>query len=245
MSVGVIAAHYVAGPAGSVTFESIASASVVTSGPATIAMNYPTVKTAGHIVLGLLSLKDPLTPTNLSSPWTAWVTEAGGAGSHAVDTGPTRMCVCTKVLTGSEGASESISLSGGPSPGITNMLRYSGVDSSGIATAGGSDSSTGAALSVAFGTDPGFQTGDVAVWLFSATTDDPNLTNYGLTIPGCTVGAGTLRLQASTVTGLDGCIWAGEFPITAGTSSGAATFTATSSTNLGAGPMILVRLRPV
>lgn len=246
--IGAIAQHYVDSVALTLpTFQSNSTGIGGVTNPATL--NYPAVKTAGHVVIGCLGLKpETITPTDLASPWTSWVTKTGGTGANAADTGPTRACACWKTLSGSEGASESVTLSAAGNPYITNMVRYSGVDTSAIASTTGADNATGTgagAYSATMDSDPGIAAGDKVVVVISHPTDAGSMSNPVLTVPGCTVAAGTYRVTGSTANGLDGYLVVIDFDVTAGSSTGAATLTETiaSSVNLSTGPVVLVRLR--
>jgi hypothetical protein len=188
--------------------------------------------------------------TALPGSWAAWVTKTGGAGAAAVDTGPTRAAFSWLTAVGNEdGLTETVTVSGTPSPLIVLMLEFSktGAGAWDVTSSTGDDAATGTgagSYSAVMAADPGFTSGDMVAVVISSPTDAGTFTNQSLSIPGCTVGSLTERVNATTAAGNDGSLRVYTANITAGTSTGAATFTADSDdANAGAGPAIIVRLR--
>ena len=174
---------------------------------------------------------------------------AGGYGAAPVaDTGNTNLRFYTKdSVTGSESGTLSVTLGTNnvtwacilriPSGGGT--LSFAGTDGADI-TAGN--------VSVAGAANPGFITGDMALWALCIPTDvttPAQFSAHAITASGATFGSATEMGEADTANGLDigGFIaWA---MVTAGTASAAPTFTATAggtTTNVR-GPGAVLRIR--
>lgn len=73
------------------------------------------------------------------------------------------------------------------------------------------------------------KSGDIVVISATICDDAPTHTSQSLSIPGCTVGTVTWLSKISTTSGSDGGMYIGYASITAGTATGIATYTATSS----------------
>jgi len=85
---------------------------------------------------------------------------------------------------------------------------------------------------------------DFLVLWVSIKDDVPNHTSQVLSVPGCTLGAITWQTKDSTGLGSDGGGYYGHCAVTAGSSSGAPTYTATSSVSGASSTAVaVVRLR--
>jgi hypothetical protein len=177
------------------------------------------------------------------------LTGAGGYGSTlGADTGNTNLRFYTKdVVTGSESGSLSVTVGTNNVNWMVIIRIPTGGGTTSFGASDGSDTSAGN-VSVACAADPGFTANDMAIWALCIPTDVTTPTQFSahaITATGTTFGSATEIAEADTTTGNDlgGLIaWA---MVTAGTSSGAPTFTATAggtNTNVR-GPGVVLRIR--
>jgi hypothetical protein len=107
----------------------------------------------------------------------------------------------------------------------------SGTTSFSVAASGFADTDeTGTSVSATAESDPGFTTGDMVVVAVTMKDDALTHTSQALSVPGCTLGTITWLTRYTTTAGTDIAQQVGYATVTAGTSTGAATYTATSNT---------------
>ena len=233
---------------------SVVGAGAVTFGAAagtTVAPPIPT-HVAGNLLVAVRAMKHSTTESlTAEAGWTRGVDEqAGGTGSFAADTGPTKICIDYLEATG---AGTTVTFD---NTAAANTVAWAQVivlrkNVSGaiwnVAGISGTDNSAGAAYSVAFASNPGLTTKDFAVIGVSTPTDITAShwsTTVSLTATGLTA---TVTEQGDAVSGNGFDIGAGTWTaeVTAGPATANATFAATASgttTNI-AGPCALLRVR--
>jgi hypothetical protein len=177
------------------------------------------------------------------------LTGAGGYGATlGADTGNTNLWVFTKdTVTGSESGTLSVTL-GAHGPAWAVIVRIpTGGGAISFGATDGEDTSAGN-VSVAGAADPGFITGDMALWALAIPTDvttPAQFSAHAIAATGATFGSATELAEPDTATGNDmGGVLAWAM-VTAGTASAAPTFTATAggtTTNVR-GPGIVLRIR--
>jgi hypothetical protein len=185
------------------------------------------------------------------SGWTLVASLAGGGGYGATlgaDTGNTNLYLYERTADGTETGSLSV-VHGSTNVLWGQILRFSsgtGFWDSVTATTG-SDAVAGN-VSIAGATNPGFTTGDMAVWAMCIPTDvttPAQFSAHAITAAGATFGAAVESGEADSTTGNDIGGYIAYATVTAGTSTGVPTFTATAggtTTNVR-GPGVIVRLR--
>lgn len=178
------------------------------------------------------------------------LTGAGGYGATlGADTGNTNIYVYERDCDGTEGGT-SISLAHGTTNVLWTRMVYA-TSSTGFwassTAATGSDTTAGS-VSITAASDPGFQSGDLAIWAMCIPTDvttPSQFSAHAITATGATFGSATEIGEADSTTGNDIGGYLAYASVTSGTSSAAPTFTATAggtTTNVR-GPGIVVRLR--
>jgi hypothetical protein len=174
---------------------------------------------------------------------------AGGYGtSLTADVGNTNLRFYTKnTVSGSESGTLAVTVATSGICWATIILVPADGGSISYGATDGEDPSAGN-VSLAGAADPGFAAGDMALWALCIPTDVSTPTQFSahaITAAGVTFGAATELGEADTATNNDmgGMIaWAS---VSAGTSSGAPTFTATAggtTTNVR-GPGVVLRIR--
>lgn len=180
------------------------------------------------------------TPTN----WTAEGEKAGGGGTTGNQIGPTKVAVFTRVKDATWSTMPAITVTNGSASAAIAFGQLPGGGSAlSVAVATGEFTGDTTSWSTVFATDPGI-TADDRVIVFCGNKDDaPVWSAQSLSVPGCTLTPAWERSDVvETTTGNDCGGMVAEWMVKSGTSSGAATFTAT--TDLASrGPAILVRLR--
>lgn len=233
---------------------SVVGAGAVAFGAAagtTVAPAIPT-HVAGDLLVAVRAMKHSTTESlTAEAGWARGVAEqAGGAGSFAADTGPTKICIDYLEATG---AGTTVTFD---NTAVANTVAWAQVivlrkSVSGavwnVAGVSGTDDIVGAAYSVAFGSDPGFIAKDIAVIGVSTPTDVTAAhwtTPVSLTATGLTAAV-TERGDAVSGNGFDigAGTWTAE--VSAGPSSSNPTFaaTATGTTTNIAGPCAMLRVR--
>jgi hypothetical protein len=185
--------------------------------------------------------------------WTTRATRAAAGGYSSTlgaDTGNTNIKAATKdTVTGSESGSISATLAtNNVSWSVLVRASRSGSGAWDIAGTDGADETTGAALSVTFGANPGITAGDLIVvaWCMPTDVTTPNqFTAQTLTCAGVTFEPLVELAEPDSTTGNDigGAVWVTR--AISGTSTGAPILAATASgttTNVRGGA-VLVRLR--
>lgn len=221
---------------------------LATTGTGSLVVAHPAASTAGRWLTLPVGIKPSARTATAPTGWAVLAGLTGGAGSSGADTGQTRLYVFGREADGVE-TSTTITLSGNGNPGMGLVVAYdktvAGAWAVASTTADDATQATGVdAITGTFAADPGITAGDLVEVTFHATTDAGVFTSPDLAVPGCTVGAGTVAADEPTVSGNDGRLYVVIFPVTAGSSTGAATFTVdVDALNASAGPMVLTRLR--
>ena len=231
-----------------------ATIGAVADGSTALTVDWPASLAAGRlIVLASLNKSPPDVPVTPSSPAFSLQTMlSAGEGSDATsDQGEVNAALFTRESDGSESGTLSFSV---PDASVTQAVMLSFTKGSGeswaLAYASGSQDTASTSWSVVLGSDPGFIAGDIALLVQGVNSNTPTSVNTrALAVPGCTVSAATERVFAVTGTGRDQCLHVCEFAVTAGASSGAATYTANVPPSATAfaptGPVLLLRVRAV
>lgn len=182
--------------------------------------------------------------------WTLLSYQAGGGGTTGIDTGPTSLAIYGRVADGTESGTTNSVLTGN-SVSWVQMYRFTNATGHwDVAADGGIDSTTGTAWSVTVGSDIGLTAGDmcfVASCIPTDVTTPSQFTNEAVAATGATMGTMTEISEPDSSAGNDIGGFTFYQPVSSGTSSAAATITATAggtTTNVR-GPSILVRLREI
>lgn len=200
---------------------------------------------AGDLLVCFVAAKPDTATITTPVGWADLVEVAGGGGTTGADTGPTRLKVFTR--EGAFAGPLSVTLGGlNVAWGWIACLRKTDLTWD-VAGASGVDSTTGTPFQAAMTTDPGIQAGDLVLVAGSIPTDVSTPAQFSaetLTASGVTFGALTEIGEPDTSSGFDIGGVLCRYPVTAGASSGVATFSATA-TNASQvrGPIVLVRVR--
>lgn len=233
----------------SVAFGSVSTPAYLSGATINITPNAPASIAAGDYLVLLLGVK-PDTSVNdeTITDWDFLGEFAGGGGTTGIDTGPTLIAAYGKVAVGSD-SMPTINIT---STNVSWAVVYRYTNATGVwdvAVAGGVDSTTGTAVSVTCGSDPGLTAGDHYIVGFCIPTDVTTPAQFsaeGVTATGVSAwGTVTEDTEPDTNVGNDigGVTFRGS--VTTGTSTAAPVIAATAggtTTNVR-GPAILVRLR--
>lgn len=185
------------------------------------------------------------TPTG----WTALTPVYGTTGSLGGDTGPTNLFAFYRNAAGGETGTLSVTTSGANSA-WAQMYKFTSNTAWSVAQATGEDTSGGAAVSIAFGADPGVQSGDYILAAMCIPTDvgvGNQFSAQAFSQAGVTFGTVTEISEPYRPTGNDvgGFVVIADIPFNSGSSSGNPTMTATAggtTTNVY-GPGVFIRIR--
>ena len=216
----------------------------------TTSPTYPTVASGDYMLIAIAQKygRTPATP----SGWTALGSATGGAGTDGVgDEGNVTITVYGKESDGTESGTQNVLDSGGTancSGGrIFTFTKAGGTTWSVVGGAVASDNTAGTDLVWTYDTDPGVTANDylVTVW---AINSDAYTHTHALTCSGLSSITTQSRGNSAVTVGMNLRYGLVSHAIGAGTSSGVATYTNTSSgsaTNAPAGGSVLIRLREV
>lgn len=185
-------------------------------------------------------------PTIADTGWGLLSTATSGTVVNGVATGSTISAVFSREATPSmSGAATQVDMaSGSPTMAQTLAFRSATANLPAVAVGLSDTDETGTSISATAASDPGFTTGDMVVIGITLKNSTITHSSQTVTIPGCTLGTITWLTQFTTISGNDGSHFTGYASITAGTSSGVATYTATSNTSgESAISGVIVRLR--
>lgn len=205
--------------------------------------------TANNDLLLTTVVTKPDTATiNTPTDWTLVGDVAGGGGSFALDTGPTRAAIFQRIKDAGWSTAPTVSITSGDSTAgrIWNIRcaagkTYDVACVTGVYGAGGTTTNG----TVVMGSDPGIQGGDLLFGVYSSQSDSPTWSAQSVTVPGCVLAAGVEKTDVMESTnGFDvgGMVFIQN--VTSGTSSGAPTVAATASVATR-GVVVLVRIREV
>lgn len=187
----------------------------------------------------------PATP----SGWTLGLSKQGGSGSSGVDSGLVYATIFYKIADGGETGNLTVS-DGSVNAMRCVMMRYTKDNTKTWLTpafVGGASNTPGTSWSATMDSDVGITAGDYVVVGSAMNCDTVTWTLEALSATGVVFGTMSERNDGSTASGDDLGQLVCEFPITSGTSSAAAVFTATGSATVGAngpaGATVLCRLR--
>lgn len=229
-----------------------ASAATAARGTTSISVAYPASSVAAGRIALIFAEGKLSTATWGTNPsgYTKIVDTTGGTGSNGADTGPVRIGVWYKILTGSESGSETVALTGGTqvtavmsvySKTATNWVPPNA--NTGFVT--GQDSSSGTNISAALGSWPtALRSGDWVVAAFASTADgngSAQLSSPTITQSGATFGTVTYRNRLSGSDGNDGTIFTWDASVTTGNENAPTIGATWAITNSGAGAAIRLR----
>lgn len=206
---------------------------------------YPSsgVDAGQQVLLAVLNKPDTAVP-DTPSGWTPLLAGTGGSGTEGSDTGPVRLTVFGRVATGSE-ASSTVAVSVPSGNGVTAVLVGAAKTlSSWLLATGGvaSDTTSNTTLTATAPSNIGIASGDLLLSFAGLASDSINVTASSTSAPGATVDAGTERIDFGGTAGEDNRLAIYSAPVSAGTSTGAATITFTISVS-APGAVGLLRLR--
>jgi hypothetical protein len=236
-----------------------ATANSSTAGAA-ISFLYPASGVASGDIITLFVVNKATSGTSTAPPtiatpsgWTLVVTMPGGTGNAGIAVGQTRLTLWQKNADadGTENGTTLTNLITVPTGGditygaLVGFRRATAGSTLLLATSTGNDTTTGTAYSATMAADVGVQTDDLLVAMDATPASTNNgVTSPAISQPGCTLGTVTLPVNNGTTAGLDirESMWVAA--CTAGTSSGAATISATYGTTAqGDGPGAVLRIR--
>lgn len=241
---------------GTITWHSATAPIYSASSGTSVAPDYPASIGAGDLLVVILGMKG--TPTgpvtgSATTPddWTLIDSKLGGGGyggAPTADTGNTNVWAYYLVAAGTETGSLSITVADNNICWAVMHRLSKDTGTWSVVGTVGEDTSGDSSVSVTFEDDPGVQAGDYVISGFVIPTDvnaAANFTDGAFTQSGVTFGTVVEEAEPSSAVGFDvaGGHW--HAPVTAGTSGGAPTFTATgggTTTNLR-GSGIFVRVR--
>lgn len=234
-----------------VAFGSVSTPAVLSGATINITSNAPASIAAGDYLVLLLGVK-PDTSVNdeTVTDWDFLGEFAGGGGTTGIDTGPTLIAAYGKVAVGSD-SMPTINIT---STNVAWAVCYRYSNATGVwdvAVAGGVDSTTGTAVSVTCGSNPGLEPGDHYVVGFCIPTDVTTPAQFsaeGVTATGVSAwGTVTEDTEPDTNVGNDigGVTFRGSVTTGSATAAPVISATAGGTTTNVRGPAILVRLREV
>jgi hypothetical protein len=235
-----VAVSFVAAGTASATFD--------TQGPpGDTSYGLPAGAVAGDLLIVGLGNKPFSTSPTPPGTFGEQASITNGTVANVADGGSVRAGAYTRTMVGGDGA-PSFTWSASYTPQIGAMIALAkqnpGDWTVGVTT--GIDSATGTTTFQAAGSaNLNFAVGDWAVAVVMVPTDAGAHTSPALSIPGCTVANLTARLNQSTTQGLDGRCYIYTADITAGTSSGAPSYTATGTsgaTGSAQGSVVFLRI---
>lgn len=186
------------------------------------------------------------TPTDDGSGFTQEATITSGSVANGNGTGSVRSTAFTKVLSTTSSGSNTFSVaSGSPTLAQTYRVRAdSGLMSTlgvGLADTDESLLTVSATGTVASG---GIVAGDLLLIVVGVKDEAIGHASKALTVAGCTLGTVTWLAELDSTDGNDGSQWLGSVAVTAGSSTGALTYSATSSVAGGSATAVsIVRVR--
>jgi len=216
----------------------------------TLTPAHPASLAAGDLELEGVCVKYATRTIGTVAGWTARGVDSGGAGTDGTsDEGQVKVAAFSIIAAGGESGTINQTMTGGTAnAGLARIMRFTRSAGTGwlFGTATAQLNAGGTtAVSFTFGSDPGLQTGDLAVVIAGFNTDTYSYATHGMTGAGATYSAGTEIMDSGITDGADLRLLVVPFTVS-GTSSGAPTFTTTASgsaTNAPAGAAVLVRLR--
>jgi hypothetical protein len=203
----------------------IGAASTFVAAATTLSVPYPTISGSGFLALMLGAHPDTMSAT---TP-TGWTGAANIAKEAAGESGSLTVTVTTATNSAIWGRIVFVPSGGGPMS---------------LAGAGGTDTTTGTAWSVTFGSNPGIQAGDMCITALAIPTATlPTFASSALAATGATF-TGTFLADPTAAVGNSGGGHVESWTVT-GTATAAAvhTITLSGTTTNAAGGEAIIRLR--
>lgn len=219
-----------------------------------VAPSYPAGISAGDCLVLIVGQKPSTANGGTATTPSGWtlrdsITGAGGYGTTlGADTGNTNVFVYTKdTVTGSETGTQSVTIG-------TNNVSWAVIvripDSGGTLSYGATDGqdTTAGNVSVTTAANPGFTTGDLALWAMCIPTDvttPAQFSAHAITATGATFGTAGELAEPDSATGNDIGGFIAYASVTSGTSTAAPVITATAggtNTNVRGG-LVVLRVR--
>lgn len=223
-----------------------------TAGGGSVSPTYPASITSTDALVLFIGQK-PATANGggVTTPtgWTLQGSKTAGGGYGATlgsGTGNSNVYVYTKdTVTGSESGSLAVTLSDNSISWGAIIRVPTGGGTLSFATCSGEDTTAGTPLSVTGGTDPGFISGDLALYALVVASTAATLAIGAVTATGATFGSAVSMGIPSSGLGNQARAIIGRASCTAGPSSAAPIFTATvtGTTTNARGPGVLLRIR--
>ena len=187
---------------------------------------------------------DESIPT-VPSGWSRAGTVSGGGGAFGAGTGPRRVTVFVRVLTGSEAAPTTRIPSGGTGSHIAGRVatlsRSAGTGWRWSLSAG-EDTSADTTFSAAGATAVPWAVGDFIVLGYGLRSSTPTMSAEGITASGITFGTVTERADDAVATGHTARLGLATGSVSAGSGTQAPTVTATlSASHTGVGGVLRIR----
>jgi hypothetical protein len=214
------------------------------AGTTSVALAQPASPLSGNIFVAHVSNRPFGSTPSPPTGYTQRTTGTSGSVANGADTGSVRATAFTHIVNGSESGSVTFGSVTSGNPTFGRIQQFSNATSLWdiAATTLTDTTETGTAVS-ATGSSIDIAAGDMLSVCVVIKSDSPTHTSQAIAVPGCTIGAITW-LTTTTITNNDARIYIGRCTITAGSSSGAPTYTATSSVSGASSTAIsLVRLR--
>lgn len=210
---------------------------------AATATNYTVAWPASSVAAGRIAFLFQITKgytegiTAVDSGLSSLIDFANGTTANGADAGSVRLQVYYKVLNGSE--SGSISVTNTCNVCLAILLVYENSTGAWLLA----NTTANATARVGTGAvDPGLTAGDYVLTCLGMNGDvGGNVTTFGLTATGITVGTETTRRASVTNTGFDAAILVADHVIDSGSSVAAPVLSWT--TGQSAGPVAFIRLR--
>lgn len=224
------------------------------SGGASVAPSYPAGITATDTLILIVGQKPSTANGGTVTTPAGWTLRgsrlaAGGYGTTlGADTGNTNLLVYTKdTVTGSESGTLSVALGANGVAWAAIVRCTSAASSFAFAATTGEDINAGN-VSIACAADPGFTTGDLAIWAMCIPTDvttPAQFSNHAMPPIGANFLPPAELVEPDSATGNDIGGFIAWSTVSSGTSSAAPTFSATAggtTTNVR-GPGVVLRVR--
>jgi hypothetical protein len=218
-----------------------------------ISPSYPSSVASGNLVVLIIGQKPSLANTGTVITPEGWtpITSLTGAGGYGttlgVDTGNTNVYAYYRIATSSLSGTVPIVLSNNNVAWAQIFRLTNATGSWNLAGATGSDVTAGTAVEINFSSDPGVAAGDFILGAFVSPTDVTlnQFSAQALTQSGVTFGTVTEIGEPRTGNQWDINGFTYQAPVSAGTSAGNPTLTATAggTTTNTRGPGIFIRIR--
>ncbi|MHB8845672.1 MAG: CxxxxCH/CxxCH domain c-type cytochrome [Nitrospirota bacterium] len=226
------------------------SSGALVYGTTPLATAYPSGIVANDLLVLVVGMK-PTTINNgtVTTPtgWTALTLIRSTTGTQGGDTGGTNLFTFYRVAAGTETGTLSVTTASA-NVAWAQMYRFTDNTAWSVANATGTDTTTGAAVSITFSSDPGVQQGDYILGAMCIPTDVTTPAQFSaqaFSQTGITFGTVTEISEPDSSTGNDIGGFVVQAPVASGTATGSPTMTATAggtTTNVQ-GPGVFVRIR--